>query len=171
MFLPRPLPVYATDAPIAELQPAELFAICVLRLWVLHHRDPETVTMDWRVGFAHMHIDQQGEAGFDALLSLVARSAIRTLDIRCKRCPHLGEDEGWLLQLVCLLQDDRIAEAAAILADWLPPAAVRRAMGPAQAFAAGLAARGLSIPRRPAAAMQPHPVPAHVHACASDLIH
>ena len=79
MFLPRPAPAYATDAPIVDLQPAELFVICLARLWVLHDRDPDAVPADWRAGFAHMHIDRDGEASFDELFGLVAASAIRAL--------------------------------------------------------------------------------------------
>ncbi|HWB50591.1 MAG TPA: hypothetical protein VG651_15890 [Stellaceae bacterium] len=155
-----------------ELQPAELFLICIARLWVLHHRHPDEMAADWRTGFAHMRIDSNGETGFDTLFALVAASAVRSIDIRCKTCPHLGEDEAWLLQLVGCLQRDRLAEAAAILADWLPAGTVRRAVGPAQAFAAGLAARGLVMPLRPAAAAtRRHPAMARPHACPSDLLH
>jgi len=150
MFLGRPLPIYAADEPIAELEPAELFVTCIARLWVLHHRDPQTVPADWRAGVAHMHISREAEDGFDALFALLAASAVRKIDIRCKCCPHLGDDEAWLLQLVCLLPNDRLAEAAAILGDWLPPIAVRRGLGPAQGFAAGLAVRGLIVPPRQA---------------------
>lgn len=57
-----------------------------------------------------MHIAPEGEAGFDALFGLIASSAIRSLHIRCKRCPRLGEDEGWLLQLTSLLQDCVVPE-------------------------------------------------------------
>jgi hypothetical protein len=98
-------------------------------------------------GFAHMHIDRDGEASFDALFGLVAASAIRSIDIRCKRCPHLGEDEGRLLQLVCLSQDDRLAEAAAILGDWLPAGTVRQAVG-----------AGASLRRQTRRALDPAPV-------------
>jgi hypothetical protein len=171
MFLVRPLPIYAVDAPIAHLRSAELFVLCLVRLWVLHHCHPDEIPPDWRAGFAHMHIDHDGEAGFDQLFGLVAASAVRSLDIRCKCCPHLGEDEAWLLQLVRALQGDRLAEAASILADWLPAGAVRRAIGPAQAFAAGLAARGLVMPLRDAEAVTRRPATAHVHACTSQLLH
>jgi hypothetical protein len=171
MLLARPLPIYAADARIADLEPSELFVICIARLWVLHYRDPDGVPADWRAGFAHMHIDADGEAGFDALLASVAASAIRRIDIRCKGCPHLGDDEAWLLQLIGALQDDCLAQAAAILADWLPAGAVRRAIGPAQVFAAGLAARGLVMQRRSGAAIPRHSDTAQDHACASHLLH
>lgn len=168
----RPEPVYVTDTPIVGLKPSELFVLCLVRLWVVHYRNPEMVPVDWREGFAHMHIDAASEEGFDQLFRLIATSATRNLDIRCKRCGHLGEDEGWLLQLVGLLQGDRLAEAAAILGGWLPAGTVSRAFGSAQVFAAGLAARGLLIPPRPvavdAAQTGRHGSPA---ACGAGLLH
>jgi hypothetical protein len=169
MFLARPLPIYQADAPIAQLQPAELFVICLARLWVLHYRNPDAMLAEWRAGFAHMHIDREGEIGFDALLALVASSAVRGIDIRCKRCPHLGGDEAWLLQLVGLLQRDRLAEAVAILAERLPAGAVRQAIGPAQSFAAGLAACGLAIPLRRTEGTELRVVTAH--GCTSSQLH
>jgi hypothetical protein len=171
MFLGRPLPIYAADAPIVDLRAPELFVLCIARLWVMHHRYPDKVPADWRAGFAHMHVDRDGEAGFERLFELLAASAVRSLDIRCKCCPRLGGDEAWLLQLVGALQGDRLAEAASIFADWLPAPAVRWAIGPGQSFAAGLAARGLMMPSRQAAAVTRRPATVRVHACTSDLMH
>ncbi len=150
MFRLRPTPVYAINAAIVSLEPSELFVLCLARLWVVHQRNPETVPADWREGFAHMRMDAESEAGFDQLFRLIVTAATRSLDIRCQRCEHLGEDEGWLLHSVSLLQGSRIADAAAIFSDWLPAGSVGRAIGSWQAFAAGLAARGLSLPRHPA---------------------
>lgn len=146
MFVLRPLTVYATDMPLAHLRTAELFVVCSLRLWVLGWRDRDAVSPDWRKGFAVAGIAGDGEAAFDELLRVVATTAVRSLDVRCKRCARLGEDEAWLLQLLSLLQRDRIAEAAAILSHWLPPSAVRLATGPAQVAAAALVASGLALP-------------------------
>jgi hypothetical protein len=117
-----------------------------------------------------MHIDNDGETGFEQLLGFVA-AFVRNIDIRWKCCPHLGTDEAWLLQLVGALQNDRLAEAAAILADWLPAGIVRRAIGPAQAFAAALATRGLAMPRRPAELPAQRSAVGHAHMCASDRLH
>jgi hypothetical protein len=64
----------------------------------------------------------------------------------------LGEDEAWLLQLGCVLQRRHFSEAAAILGNWLPPAALRIAVAPAERFAVGLAASGLHLPCRHAEA-------------------
>ena len=38
---------------------------------VLYDHDPDAVPADWHAGFAHMHIDRDGEASFDALFGLV----------------------------------------------------------------------------------------------------
>jgi hypothetical protein len=118
-----------------------------------------------------MHIDRDSETGFDALLVLMAASPVRSLDIRCKCCPHLGDDEARLLQLVGSLQGGRLIEAAAILADWLSTGAVRGAFGPAQAFAAGLAGRGFMMPHHQAETTPRRSAVARAHACTSDLLH
>ena len=141
----RPRPVYAVDAPLAELATAELFVVSALRLWALPHRDPGGSHPDWRGGFFAAGIDDEGMTAFDVLLRIAATAAKRPLDVRCLRCPRLGEDEAWLLQLVSLLQRRRRGEAAAILGEWLPPAAQRMALMPAEGFADALGAVGLGI--------------------------
>jgi hypothetical protein len=114
MFLLRPLPVYATDTPLAGLRTAELFVVCSLRLWVSGWQDRSAAPPAWHKGFAVAGMADDSEAAFDELLRVVATTAVRSLDVRCRQCAHLGEDEGWLLQLLSLLQRDRIAEAASI---------------------------------------------------------
>jgi hypothetical protein len=172
MFLSRPTATYVVDTAIAALSPVELFVICVTRLWVQHHRHTQTFPAEWRDGFTHMEIERESEAGFDQLFQCIATAAIRKLDIRCRRCAHLGEDEGWLLQLVHLLQCDRRVEAIAILSDWLSPTAVPLAIGQALAFARGLAARGLQMPLHQTDTATAHPSgPVHHAGCSSALIH
>ena len=107
MFLLRPLPVYATDTPLAGLRTAELFVICSLRLWVSGWQDRSETPPDWRKGFKVAGMADGGDAAFDELLRVVATTAVRSLDVRCRQCAHLGQDEGWLLQLLSLLQRDR----------------------------------------------------------------
>jgi len=69
------------------------------------------------------------------------------------------------------LQRARRAEAAAILADWLPPAAARMAMMPAFAFAGALAGVGLVVPLRhcEAAEIHHHVPAAQIRGC--ELVH
>jgi len=75
----------------------------------------------------------------------VVAVAHRPLDVRCARCPHLGEDEAWMLQLVSALQHGRCAEAELVLNLWMPPAAARMAMLPAAGFAQALSRARLVV--------------------------
>lgn len=152
MPIARPTSVYAVNEPLADLRTAELFVVSSLRLWVLPHRDPTGIHPDWRGGFVAAGIDDVGAPAFDQLFRIVAAAACRSLDVRCLRCARLGEDEGFLLQLMSLLQRERIAAASAILADWLPSAAARMALLPARGFALALVDAGLPIPVRHAEA-------------------
>ncbi len=148
MPIARPTPVYAANEPLADLRTAELFVVSSLRLWVLPHRDPTGIHPDWRGGFVAAGIDDVGVPAFDGLFQIVAAAARRSLDVRCLRCARLGEDEGFLLQLLSLLQRERAVAANAILGDWLPPAAARMALLPARGFAMALADGGIAIPLR-----------------------
>lgn len=147
-----PQPVYAPDMPVADLRTAELFVVALLRLWILPGTDPAGIHPDWRQGCVRAGIAAEGVAAFDALFRVVAVAALRTLDVRCLRCARLGGDEAWLLQFLSMVQQRREDDAAGILGNWLPPAAVRLAMAPARQFAMALAAHGLHVPRRHAEA-------------------
>jgi hypothetical protein len=144
----RPACVYKENAPLAELATAELLAVATIRLWALPFKDPETSHPDWRAGLSAAGIEDEGVPAFDILFRIVIQASLRPLDVRCPRCARLGQDEAWLLQLVSLLQRDRLGEAAAVLEEWIPPAARRMAMLPAKGFADALSGAGLRIPLR-----------------------
>jgi hypothetical protein len=141
-------PVYAADTPMLELRTAELLVVASLRLWAAPYRDPDGTHADWRDGLAAAGVVEHAAPAFDALLQAIVASTRRSLDVRCKHCPHLGADEAWLLQLVSLLQRHRVTPAMAILADWLPATAARIALAPAQRFAMALGAGALIVPLR-----------------------
>jgi hypothetical protein len=171
MSSPRLLPVYRSDAPIAELRVAEVFVVTALRLWAAPHRASAQQHEDWCGGFAAAGIDEAGAAAFDGLFRIVVAAARRPLDVRCQRCAHLGADEAWLLQLVMLLQRARRAEAAFILIDWLPPAAARMAMTPSFAFASALAKVGLVVRLRHCEAAEIHQQVSAAHVRGCELVH
>lgn len=152
MFAASPEPLHPAETPMAALRTAELFVVASARLWVAGLRDPEGNHPDWQPGFRAAAIEAYGAAGFDGLFTIVAGNAARGLDIRCPRCPRLGGDEAHLLHLLGLLQQQRNDGAAAMLADWLPPAAARAALPAAEAFAHGLAGSGLWIATAPRSA-------------------
>ena len=148
MSIDRPVSVYAANEPLQRLGTAELFVVSSLRLWVLPHRDPTGIHPDWRRGFVAAGIEETGAPDFDRLFTTIATAARRSLDVRCLRCARLGADEGLLLQLLSLLQRDRVAAASPIIADWLLLAAARMALPPARGYAAALQEGGLTIPLR-----------------------
>jgi hypothetical protein len=148
MSLSRPAPVYPPNAPIAELRTAEQFLVSSIRLWAAPHLEPTGSHPDWRGAFVAAGIEEDGGADFDSLFRIVAGSARRPLDVRCARCRQLGEDEAWLLQLISALQQERRLEAAAILGDWLPTAALPLAIRLALGVARAMAGVGLVVPRR-----------------------
>jgi hypothetical protein len=161
MQLCRPEPAYPTNVPIEALRTPELFVLAALRHWVAPQRDPAGDHGDWRGAFRAAAIEDIAPS-FDALCRIIGTAALAPLDVRCVRCARLGEDEAWMLQLVSLLQRDRIVEAAAILEHWLPRAAARIAFAHAGSFAAAMAGAGLIVPHRPPVAQAALPEPARV---------
>jgi hypothetical protein len=152
---PAPLPAVSRYelVAVAELETAELLLIGTLRLSLLQWRDPEGEHPDWRGGFETAEIAEDAVPAFDALLRIIAATARRRLDLRCRHCPALGADELRLLRILALMQRERDADAAALLADCLPPVALRMAMLPARGLAMALLQGGLLLPLRETTAM------------------
>jgi hypothetical protein len=145
-ILPRPL--YAPNTPLTALRTAELLLVAALRLWAAPYRTGGEVEGDWRDGFVAGGVDARGIDAFEAIVRLVAAGPRRRLDVRCRRCAALGGDEASLLRLVGALQRDRVAAAAGILGQWLPPAAARAALPAARSLAVSFALAGLRVPPR-----------------------
>lgn len=143
-----PVPAYVENLPIERLRTAEHFLLYAARLWVARFIDPTGVWPDLRQGFAAADMENDGWPAFDALFAALAAGARRTLDIRCLKCRGLTGDEGRLLQAVSLAQNGRLDDAAAIMSDWLPPAAARIGMVPLTRLAQAMTAAGLTIPER-----------------------
>jgi hypothetical protein len=149
-----PLPVYAEDTMVRDLGTAEMFTVTLLRLWVAQRsgatgNDP---SLDWRNAFVAARIAEHGVPAFGCFMDIIASAALRTLHTRPLRCSMLGADEARLLQLISLLQRDRLVPAVEILADFLPPAAVRLARQVGKVLADILLSANLSIPLRHAEA-------------------
>jgi hypothetical protein len=170
MQLCRPEPAYPTNAPIEALRTPELFVLAALRHWVAPHRDPGGAHGDWRGAFQAAAIEETGAPSFDAFCRILGAAAVAPLDVRCVKCARLGEDEAWLLQLVSLMQRDRVIEAAAILEHWLPRAAARIAFAHVGSFAAAMASARLVVPHRPGVAAATSAV-GQTHRPALALVH
>jgi hypothetical protein len=147
-----PPAAYAPDTALTDLGTAELLLTATLRLFALPWRGGDGPHPDWQGGCVAAGIDGSGVAAFGSLFGIVVTVHLRPLDIREPPCRFLGSDEGFLLQLVSLMQYERPGDAQAILATWVPPAAVRMAMPPAHSLAAAMARRSLTVPLRHAEA-------------------
>lgn len=144
---PPPLrPSYPEELAVLELDTAETFVVATARLWAAPHRDPWQPHPDWRGGFRAAEIDADGTHAFDTLFWIVVAGGHRVLDIRCPRCPRLGADEAWLLQLVGYTQMGRPDLSEIALGHWLPAAAARAAVVHACIFGGALSAAGLMVP-------------------------
>ena len=139
---------YPTNTPLADLRTAELLLVTTLRLYALQLGRSYKSCPDWKDGLRAANTLPWTAAAFQGLLLIVTASSAKPLDVRCMHSPLLGYDEGRLLQLVSLYQRNQPEDAAGILAEWLPPAAVRRAKTPAEALAAAFAEADLIIPCR-----------------------
>lgn len=137
---------------VAQLRTAELFALAAGRLWVSEFLRQEDGSADlrpcWRSGFVAADLDEATVSAFDQLFQAFAGGATRQIEFRCPNCPRLSPDEQRFLQALAHLQRDRRAAAAAILGQWLAPAACRVALNAAHAVAGAIALAGLILPCR-----------------------
>lgn len=161
---------YPEELAVLDLDTAETFVLATTRLWAAPHRDPWHPHPDWRGGFRAAGVDSDGAHAFDTLFWIVVAGGHRVLDVRCPRCPRLGADEAWMLQLTGYAQMGRSDLTELALGHWLPATAARAAVVHATIFGSALVAAGLMVPlhrrmSRPAArlASPTHAAPAALH--------
>jgi hypothetical protein len=146
MFDSRPQTFLLPPRRLRELRTAELLVVCSLRLWA---RSDAAVTQrqrDWREGLFRAGLSVADALCFHSLCRMITATALRSMDIRHSHCAHLGEDEGWLVGLLGLLQRDQARDAESVLSAVCPPGAVRLTMHPARAFARALNEHRLRLP-------------------------
>ena len=90
----------------------------------------------------------EAAASLDTLLCATARTAIRTIEVRCPRCPNLSDDEVCLLQAAAAAQHRDFESARTHLQRWLPSAVADWALGPACGLGALFEDAGLILPER-----------------------
>jgi len=123
---------------------AAQFVIWATRIWVaaVKRRESPSPMLDQAFAAAgatgalpHLH----------GLLRTLATAADRSIDIRCPNCAHVSADEAALVRLIGAFQRGAMGEAAMLLSDWLPPAAVRLAIDQACAMAMALSEAELDL--------------------------
>ncbi len=149
MSLSLQLSGYPEDLPLHELRTAESLVLVSFRLWVLCHiRAPQSRMPDWRAGLRAAGMEMSARQLFDPLLGVIFASGHRPLEVHHTGCLGISRDEGALLSCIALYQHQQVDLADTLLAEWLPPAAVRVASSLAMRFAAALEVARLLLPLR-----------------------
>jgi len=135
-------------AELTNLPFGEQLMLWAIRLWVQAYLERSNVEAVLRHGFKLAGAPDAQHA-MDDLMCVIATSAKTHVDIGCVKCANLSVDEDLLLGCIAASQQgDGNQEACALLSIWLPPAAIRCALGPLNALAAALKERGLLLRQR-----------------------
>lgn len=143
-----PLSVYPAGTRLCDLRTAESLLVVALRLWTAQRLEPHAGHGDWRGGFIAGGVCDIGAACFQSFLNILEAAACRPIRLGTLGCGDLTGDEARLLCAVACLQRERGPDAALLLADWLPPAAVRLATDYACGLATALGKARLTLPQR-----------------------
>ena len=136
------------DLAVRDMATADHFLLVAIRGWVSAARAGRRPAAVLRKPFELARIPT-ALAHFDAPMAAAAASAARPLEVRCLRCPRLGEGERAILSTVALAQAGKPDLAARRLAGWLRPEAARDALPRVESLARWMEAAGLPVPLRP----------------------
>ena len=142
-FAPESARAHAPGEPQVDQLPfAAQFIIWAVRTWVTAFKQQRGLDRETVDGFARFNL-QQSAMALDEVMSIVAVSAERMIDIRCVKCRMVSEDEAILVNAVAAVQAGAQFLAHAGLRQWLPPAAARNALPGLVALGELLAVAGL----------------------------
>ena len=138
----------ATPEPGVEIETlsfSEQFLVWSVRAWVDGYKAGTGRAGLLREGFA-LAGATDGWLLVEELMSIIASTARRPLDVRCLACRTLGEDEAPLLAAIAGLQQDDEAPAVVTVGNWLPPSAARVALALLTRLASELRQAGMRLP-------------------------
>lgn len=175
---PQPLGRQSEIAGVTDWQSltaSERHVVSGLRLWVDAFKNDEDPLNCLRRLFGRPGAADPA-LSLHTILRNTTLSALRSIDVRCRKCPGLSPDEARLLDCLAWLQREMPEPATAALAAWLPPAALRLSLDAARGLASGLMLDGQILPLRDwdyvaleAAAHPPAPSD-RVRTMASDIV-
>ncbi len=142
------MPHTCTATPGVEIDAlsfSEQFLVWSIRAWVEGHKAGTGRASLLREGFT-LAGAADGWLLVEELMTIVAMSAKRPLDVRCLACRTLGADEAPLIAAIASLQHEVDATAIATCKDWLPPSAARIAIKLLGRLAGELGRAGLRLP-------------------------
>lgn len=138
----------ATPEPGVEIETlsfSEQFLVWSVRAWVDGYKAGTGRAGLLREGFA-LAGAADGWLLVEELMSIIASTAKRPLDMRCLACRTLGEDEAPLLAAIAGLQQEDEAPAVVTVGTWLPPSAARVALELLTRLARELRQAGMRLP-------------------------
>jgi hypothetical protein len=139
---------YLDNISLSHLNTAELLLTATIRLYAQEARGKDGNGLDWHEGLLTAGVRPCAVVAFGFLLDGLLAASRGQMDIRCPLCPALGGDEGKILQLISLLQQQRFREAHAVLGTWLSPLEQGAMLSPATHIAFACAGQGLRVPWR-----------------------
>jgi hypothetical protein len=143
---PLPASLYPTQA--VDLDKAETVLLIAIRWWVASRREGEDPLPRLFQGLEKAGVHDAAFA-LDSLMSVVARSARRQIEVHCPRCRQLSDDETQLLHAASLAQagDSPLAERALNQA-LMSAQGAEFAMGPLEALTSLFTEASLKLRRR-----------------------
>lgn len=122
--------------------------IDAVRAWFRPNCDAVRNQQTWRDVLSESGSTPDGLHCFDVLMTELARTVARPLDIRCRCCHGYAGDEACLLQTIACFQSNDQTAANALLADWIAAPAVERLANIAHWFALALLDTGVTVRKR-----------------------
>ncbi|MBU9264965.1 hypothetical protein [Burkholderia gladioli] len=142
------------DDPLAgETDTAERVVLSAVRTWLhpgcgSNANAGARAAHTWRDVLLEAGVHADGLDHFDLMMSTLACSASRPLDMRCRCAQDLAYDEASLLQAIAHLQSTRGEAAMRVLNDWLPAFSVSGVLKLTRWFSISLLDAGLEIRAR-----------------------
>jgi hypothetical protein len=143
-----PIPLKSDPDLATELETAECILLIAVRSWVTAYNEGENPLPRLSRG---LETAGAPDAAFpiDDLMTVVARTVTRPVDIHCLRCPRLSPDEKHLLRAASLTQsgDSHLAEKV-LRATLLSAQGTELAIGPLEDLGALFSRARLYLSRR-----------------------
>lgn len=134
-------------APITSLDATEQLLIWSVRRWIDGFKNGQNVD-EAIITRLHTHHLRGVFLPLDALLQMIGDGATRYVDMRCGKCPGLGDDEARLLFSIALVGSQQYLAARRLLETFLPSTKCDDALPLVMAISDQLTEIDRTLPRR-----------------------
>jgi hypothetical protein len=113
----------AVQSSVLDMAGVDRLLLWAIRTWSAYHDEPAAVHSSLERAFVEAGL-QSGLQPFEQLMRRLFLGWKRWPDIRCVRCLRLGRDEGDLLRLLYLLQQEQPESAVMLIRRMVSSAAM-----------------------------------------------